>query len=268
MNLLLVEKDPSILRLLQRYAEQHRYGLDAVRNGRQAMALCADFSPDLILQGGRSLSTKSGHLVRQLRDERDIPSILLVAEGKVDKFASYVRTDFDDFLTTPFDISELMVRIGTVLSRKQRPVELIECGPLLLDVAGKRIQVSGVPLDLTPMHYRFLSTLVEAQGRVLSSEELIQRVWPDSSRANCSDVQQCIHQLRRKLESAGLHAHSIQNQKGFGYRLVCGGSSSSALPVNSLRPPPQSQRPSSVNRQRVASQQTICADPAAAHTVA
>ena len=97
----------------------------------------------------------------------------------------------------------------------------MEYGPIRINRSKMSAQIGGRPLSLTPKEFELLQLLVEKQGQLLSNEEIIARVWPNSARASASDVQQYIHHLRQKLKQEALNPDCIRNEKGFGYRLYC-----------------------------------------------
>ncbi|WP_207063472.1 response regulator transcription factor [Motiliproteus sp. SC1-56] len=235
MNVLLVVKDSALESMLGRFAKAHHWSLKTAPNGEAAQILCRNFRPHVILQDSDSLYTASGHLVRQISDENDIPSLLLVPPDKVRQFTGYVLNDFDEFLIKPFDVDEMNARIRLAMVKHREPAmqpipvasepaseeQELEFGPFCFDPDQKRIFAFDTPLKLTPKQYLLLYTLLESHGRLLSCKEIIEHLWPDSQRAAANDVQQYIHQLRRKLGAAGLSDQCIRNEKGFGYGLAC-----------------------------------------------
>lgn len=170
---------------------------------------------DIMLPGEDGLS-----LLKWLRSGagRDIPVIMLTA--KASEFDKVTGLDLgaDDYIAKPFGMTELVSRIRAVLRRceKSAPVKY-SVGGLYVDPAKHIIRVDGGDVSLSYKEYLLLLTLLEAQGRVVSRDELLSRVWGEFyEESRTLDVH--IRKLRVKLGSAG---GLIQTVKSMGYKIEC-----------------------------------------------
>ena len=125
---------------------------------------------------------------------------------------------FDDFLITPFHPRELEARLKHLLWRVGRGVrpDLIEYGPLTLNLETYQAQISGHPLDLTYMEYELLKFLASHPGKVFTRETLLNRVWGYEYYGGARTVDVHVTAVRRKLSDLG---HVIETVRGVGYRL-------------------------------------------------
>lgn len=159
-------------------------------------------------------------LCRDLR-KRDVPIeplLLLVSGSQLDELDARDEL-FDDFLITPFHPREIEARLKHLLWRAGRGVrpELIEYGPLTLNLETYQAQISGKPLDLTYMEYELLKFLAGHPGKVFTRETLLNRVWGYEYYGGARTVDVHIRRLRAKLGEE--HAHMIQTLRSVGYRL-------------------------------------------------
>ena len=159
-------------------------------------------------------------LCRELR-KRDVPVeplLLLVSGSQLDELDARDEL-FDDFLITPFHPRELEARLKHLLWRAGRGVrpELIEYGPLTLNLETYQAQISGRPLDLTYMEYELLKFLAGHPGKVFTRETLLNRVWGYEYYGGARTVDVHVRRLRAKLGEE--HAHMIQTLRSVGYKL-------------------------------------------------
>ncbi len=164
--------------------------------------------------------TTAWAVCRELR-KRDVPIeplLLLVSGAQMDELDA--RDEFyDDFLITPFHPRELEARLKHLLWRVGRGVrpEMIEYGPLSLNLETYQAQISGHPLDLTYMEYELLKFLASHPGKVFTREVLLNRVWGYEYYGGARTVDVHVRRLRSKLGEE--HSHMIQTLRSVGYKL-------------------------------------------------
>jgi two-component system KDP operon response regulator KdpE len=132
----------------------------------------------------------------------------------------------DDYLTKPFSARELLARIRALLNRARiessalaQPA--IQCGPLQIDLARRRVTVDGQTVSLTRTEYNLLHELATHSNRVMLHEELLTNVWGAEYRNDLDYLRAYIRYLRRKLEQDPAHPQLIITQAGVGYMLAC-----------------------------------------------
>ena len=160
---------------------------------------------------------------RQLKSDprtRAVPVIVLTARGEeLDRVVGF-ELGADDYVVKPFSVRELILRVRAVLrragqQRSDKPVT--ELGPVRIDADAHRAWVRGEPLDLTPLEFKLLSTLVTRAGRVQSRERLLADVWEMSSELETRTVDTHVKRLREKLGPA---RDMLETVRGVGYRLL------------------------------------------------
>jgi DNA-binding response OmpR family regulator len=159
-------------------------------------------------------------MCRELR-KRDVPVeplLVLVSGSQLDELGTRAN-QFDDFIITPFHPREFEARVKQLLWRAGRGVrpELIEYGPLVLNVETYQASLDGRPLDLTYMEYELLRFLTAQPGKVFTRETLLNRVWGYEYYGGARTVDVHIRRLRAKLGEE--HANLIQTIRSVGYKL-------------------------------------------------
>jgi len=201
MKLLLIEDDIELANsLVERFREQG-YVTDHVSDGKTGLteALRGDFRAIVV---DRMLPGMDGlELVRALRREKSTPVIYLTTMGGIDDRVQGLEAGGDDYLVKPFAFAELVARIRALLRRAQPGLPpVLTHGDLKLD-PGKRVAMrAGRLLDLSPKEFSVLELLLAARGRVVSTEELLERAWDEAADPFTNTVKVTISRLRRKLD--------------------------------------------------------------------
>jgi two-component system, OmpR family, phosphate regulon response regulator PhoB len=221
-KILIVEDEPDLLRSLEYNFRQAGFGVIAASTGAQAVRLAQAQSPDIVLLDLMLPDIDGTEVCRQLRSgprTRPIPIIMVTAKGdEVDRIVGF-ELGADDYVTKPYSIRELLLRVRAVLRRNERgPVgETLEIGMLVIDPEAHRVHVDGEEVTLTALEFRLLSALATAVGRVKTREALLNEVWGLHLNVETRTVDTHVKRLREKLGSAGA---LVQTVRGVGYRLV------------------------------------------------
>ncbi len=159
-------------------------------------------------------------VLREFRDRGGTaPALMLTARNTVDDKQSGFSAGTDDYLTKPFDLRELTMRIEAL---QRRPTELmpstLSCGSVQLNPAKQEVTVDGAIVDLMPKEFALLEFLMKRPGQVFSLEALLNRVWSTESESTTDAVAVTIKRLRKKLDGAGA-ANLIENVFGVGYKV-------------------------------------------------
>ena len=219
MRLLLVEDEAAIACRTRESLEEAGYTVDWARDGVEALALArereyAAIILDLMLPG-----VDGWEVCETLRRRRDpTPILMLTARGALEDRIRGFDLGADDYLTKPFEISELRVRVRALIRRSAvHRTRLIRIGDLEIDTEARRVSRAGREIPLTPREYTLLEALARNEGRVLSREYVQERVWnDDESYSNTIAVR--IRQLRQKVDD-GHAVRLIHTVYGQGYVL-------------------------------------------------
>ncbi|MGH1341007.1 MAG: response regulator [Nannocystales bacterium] len=190
--------------------------------GREAVERAADTPrPDLIVLDLMLPDISGTEVCRQLRQSpktRSIPILMLTAKtDAIDRVVGF-EVGADDYVTKPFSVRELVLRVKAILRRSgsiEEPAENLNIGVLRIDVEGHRVWIEGEEVVLTALEFRLLTTLVKRRGRVQTREALLNHVWEMSGDVTTRTVDTHVRRLRKKLGAASEYVETL---RGVGYR--------------------------------------------------
>ena len=223
-KILLIEDEPDIRKTLEYNIAREGYdvvsapslseGRNHLNSGSFSLILL-----DLMLPDGSGLD-----LCREIKSDKEkvsTPIIILTAkDDEVDKVVGF-ELGADDYVTKPFSVRELILRIKAVLKRGERKQENLEVqrqfGELLIDVDSHEVYVNDKSITLTALEFKLLRQLVDRRGRVQSRDQLLSDVWGYSAEVTTRTVDTHIKRLREKLGSMGKYVQTI---RGVGYKFT------------------------------------------------
>ncbi len=217
MRILLVEDEERLANTIARGLRREGMAVDVVFDGKSALDKAAVNSYDVVVLD-RNLPVMHGDDVcRHLIAEQSPCRILmLTAAGSIDDRVTGLTLGADDYLPKPFALQELVARIRALARRPATPVPpVLVRGDLVLDPARHVAERAGVDLSLTKKEFGLLEVLLAAEGRVVSAEELLEKVWDENADPFTNVVRVTIMTLRRKLGDPPL----IETVTGVGYRI-------------------------------------------------
>jgi DNA-binding response OmpR family regulator len=218
MRVLLVEDHVELAQTLATGLRREGMAVDLARDGREAFAHVAVTDYDVLVLD-RDLPDVSGDEVCRslIEDERDSKILMLTAAGSIEDRVDGLGIGADDYMPKPFAFAELVARIRALFRRAQPALApVLERGGLRLDPARRSATRGGRPLDLGPKEFGVLEVLLAAHGRVVSAEELLERVWDEMADPFTTSVKVTISRLRRKLGDPPV----IETVAQAGYRIA------------------------------------------------
>lgn len=218
-HILLAEDDPHIREGLVAALESEGYRVTAAANGSQALARHAKGSYDLILLDVMMPEVNGFDVCRQIRRrDRTVPIIMLTAKSEeIDKVVG-LELGADDYVTKPFSLRELVLRIRKLLKRSKaadEPGDHLSFGGLEIDGPHHIVKVENQPVTLTATEFRLLLILAKRRGRVQTRERLLQDVWGYDTAIETRTVDTHMRRLREKI---GVAADYLETIRGVGYR--------------------------------------------------
>jgi two-component system OmpR family response regulator len=221
-KILLVDDDPDILRLLKAFLESRGYATITAGDSSVALEYFAQERPDLVLLDVMLPGMDGWGVLKKIREGSATPVLMLTARDSITDTIQGFTLGADDYITKPFDLLEVGLRVEAVLRRAQAaPREaLIEIGPLVIDDKTKTVKIQGEEVSLSPKEYELLLLLASEKGRVFSDREIIEHLWPGSSFARPGDVQKYIYLLRKRIERDPQNPEIVLTVRGFGYKLA------------------------------------------------
>jgi two-component system phosphate regulon response regulator PhoB len=221
-KILIVEDESDLLRTLEYNFRQAGFEVLTTAHGRDAIRLVGDQSPALVLLDLMLPDIAGTEVCKQIKSDpktRNIHVIMLTAKGEeVDRVVGF-ELGADDYVTKPFSVRELVLRVRAVLRRAEpiEPPTALRIRELSIDSNAHRVQVGGKEVPMTALEFRLLLTLATRQGRVQTRETLLNDVWGLHLSVETRTVDTHVKRLREKLGSAG---SLIQTVRGVGYRLA------------------------------------------------
>lgn len=220
-KILVVEDDKHISKLIKYNLDKAGYDSVVAGDGEKALDILGKQGADLILLD-IMLPKIDGfevcRLIKQNPKLKDIPIIMLTAKGEeVDRIVG-LELGADDYVVKPFSPRELALRIKAILKRgrqEEPPSDIIKRGALIIDVSKHRVTVNNKEIELTPIEFKLLVTLIERKGRVQSRDRLLTDVWNINAEIYTRTVDTHIKRLREKLGKTG---DSLETVRGLGYR--------------------------------------------------
>jgi phosphate regulon transcriptional regulator PhoB len=221
-EVLVVEDEPDIRRLVVLHLEREGFRCRTAATGSDALREVKAAAPDLVVLDLMLPEVDGLEVCRRLRRDTStaaIPIIMLTAKSdEVDRIVG-LEVGADDYVGKPFSPKELVARVRAVLRRSHPDPSppVLTVGPITLDAARHAVSLNGQAIVLTPKEFDLLQALLEAAGRVLSREFLLNRVWgyarADVIESRTVDVH--VRRLRAKLGDAGSRIATV---KSIGYR--------------------------------------------------
>jgi two-component system, OmpR family, response regulator len=218
MRVLIVEDSPRIAGFLQKGLREEGYAVVTEGDGDRGFERAANEEFDAAVVDVMLPGRTGIELVRDLRSIGSaLPVLLLTARERVDDKVEGLDAGADDYLTKPFDFTELTARLRALLRRSagaSSPV--LSAGPVELDPATREVRRDGEPVQLTPKEFALLEYLLRHQGRPLSRATLMEHVWGIRFDPGTNVVDVFINALRNKLDP---ERELIQTVRGVGYRV-------------------------------------------------
>jgi two-component system OmpR family response regulator len=227
-QILVVDDDPHIRELLQEYFTSNELRVNVASCGKEMTGILVDHSIDLVVLDRRLGGEDGMVLARKLREESDIPIILLTGVREEADRIMGLELGADDYLTKPFSPRELLARVRTVLRRtkgeaptdtKQRDVRAYRFASFELNMRTRRLskQQPGNRIDLSNGEFNLLAALVAAPQRILTRDQLLEasHVYDNEVYDRSIDIQ--VFRLRRKIEIDPSQPQFILTERGVGY---------------------------------------------------
>lgn len=218
-KILYAEDDAQAASGVTKVLEHERHVVEHVDNGDEARDRLRTYQYDLIILDWQLPGTTGLDLCKGFRARGGQTPVLMLT-GKqtiVDKEAGF-GAGADDYLTKPFNLRELLVRVQALLRRPAVIAsEVLQAGGISLDVKAFRVSKDGHDVHIMPRDFAVLQYLMRHENQVLSSEQLLNAVWPNDSEATSDALRQCIRRLRSKLDVDGKPS-VISTLPGAGYR--------------------------------------------------
>ena len=218
MRILVVEDDPILGDGLSRSLENSSYAVDWARDGTRADHLLSQTGYDAVILDLGLPKLDGLEVLRRLRRRNTrTPVIILTARDDVEDRVAGLDLGADDYLAKPFDLTELEARLRALIRRSNDGAKgEMEFGNLRYDMNGQRVYIAGEPVELSAREIGVFQILALRAGRVVSKEQLLDRLCAHGDEVFPNAVEVYVHRLRKKLERSRV---TIRTIRGLGYLL-------------------------------------------------
>lgn len=222
LRVLVIDDEPQIRKLLRVSLGAHGYTVHEAVSGQEGLTQAAVVKPDIVILDLGLPDSDGKEIVQRIREWSDVPIIILTARDQEQEKIDTLDVGADDYITKPFGVGELMARMRVSLRRAAHSEDepVITCGDLAVDLAQRRVTVSGREIRLTPTEYDIIKVLAQNAGKVMTHKQLLKHVWGTSYNEDTHYIRVYIGQLRRKIEENPTQPRYIITESGVGYRLI------------------------------------------------
>ncbi|MCU0726587.1 MAG: response regulator transcription factor [Planctomycetes bacterium] len=221
-KILVIEDDPSILLGIRKNLEYDGHEVLIARDGEEGLTMAFDARPDLILLDIMLPHVNGFEICRSVRKhEPAVPIIILSAKDQEADKITGLSLGADDYITKPFSVRELVARVKAAL-RRSRALTGEEApylfGDVEVDYAGRVIRVKGEPVECTPKEFDLLRFLIRNKGRVVSRDQILNKVWGYDYEGTPRTIDNFVQKLRIKVERDPVDPSHILTVRGIGYK--------------------------------------------------
>jgi two-component system, OmpR family, KDP operon response regulator KdpE len=225
-NILVVDDEPQITRVLKTTLLSQGYGARAASDGYEALQMMKSWSTDLLITDLRMPEMDGLELCRQVRATSQIPIIVLSVRGEERTKVEALDAGADDYVTKPFSTKELLARVRAALRRSvvkdAPPVQSIEVGDFHIDLETRSVRVKDRSVHLTPKEFDLLVYMAQRSGKVMTHRALLSAIWGDNSLEQPEYLRVFVGHLRKKIEAEEGPPKYILTEPWVGYRFEPG----------------------------------------------
>jgi two-component system OmpR family response regulator len=216
LRILVVEDDTVLAAALTRALSQTAYTVDLAENGSEANSALDSAEYDLVVLDLALPKVDGLAVLGRLRDRRvRVPVLVLSARDSLEDRVKGLDAGADDYMTKPFDLPEFEARVRALLRRGQNhATNLVRHGRLELDLGARRVFHDGKPIDFSLREYAVMEILMSRQGKVVTKEQMFDRLFGWGEDVGTNAVEVCVHRVRKKLEPCGIEIRTV---RGMGY---------------------------------------------------
>jgi DNA-binding response OmpR family regulator len=224
VNILIIEDDEDINRLLSNIVSQNGYSPKSAYSGTEAAIYLENQTWDMVLLDLMLPGLSGEEILMEIAKNSGVPVIVISAKLETHTKIAALRAGADDYITKPFDVDEVSARIDSCLRRHRRLSNMPATRPLrhkdlVLECNAKKVVVNGTELKVTLLEYEILFLLLSSPQKVFTKANLFQSVWHEEYYGDDNTVNVHMSNIRKKLALANPEEEYIETIWGMGYRL-------------------------------------------------
>jgi two-component system OmpR family response regulator len=221
-RVLVVDDEENICALMSATLRLTGFEVEIARDAAEALRAAARFEPDLVILDVMLPDMDGFEVAKRLRAAgRDLPVLFLTARDAVRDRVTGLTVGGDDYVTKPFDLEEVVLRVQAILRRAKTPAppedRVLRYADLELDETVHEVRRAGQPVELSPTEFKLLRYLMLNAGKVVSKSQILDRVWNYDFGGSGRIVESYVYYLRKKIDQ--VDPPLIQTVRGFGYAL-------------------------------------------------
>jgi two-component system response regulator RegX3 len=225
-RVLVVEDEPSLADAVRYNLEREGFTVDVASDGRQGLERFRSSPPALVILDLMLPEVSGLDVCRAIRAESSVPIVILTAKDAEADVVAGLELGADDYVTKPFSMRELVSRVRANLRRsglpdeEEKEIDVLEGGPVELDVARHEATVRGEPVAFTPKEFELMETFLRRKGRLLTRDFLIDEVWGPEYFGDTKTLDVHIKRIRKKIEEDPHQPGHLVTVRGLGYKFV------------------------------------------------
>ena len=222
MKVLLVDDEPTILETVENKLRKEGYSVFTAESAEDGLRLYKQVKPDLLILDVMLPQRSGFELCKVIRRDSSTPIIFLTAKADEDARVAGLELGADDYVTKPFNLTELAARVRAILRRTSadKPLEPLESGNIRIDPGRHEVTVGGEPVAFSPKEFSLLYFFMKNPGQVFSRESLLDRVWGQDHYVSSRTVDVHVRWLRERMEIDASNPTRLVTVRGVGYRFM------------------------------------------------
>ena len=213
-----VEDEPKLRSLLEKYLLKEEYQVDAYDNGEVALEALLRSPPDLILLDLMLPGTDGMSICKELRKVSQVPIIMLTARvEEIDRLLG-LEAGADDYVCKPFSPREVVARVKAILRRVNHGTSRTNNERVIVDMNSARVTIDGEECDLTAVELKLLDVMCGKPGQIFNRAQLMNRIYPDGRVVSDRTIDSHVKKLRQKLNTLNARESFIHSVYGIGYK--------------------------------------------------
>lgn len=219
-KILVVDDEAEILKVIHEALTGQGFSVVTAKNGKEALEAVERKRPDLMILDLMLPEMDGFEVTHRIRRESDLPILVLTAKTSETDLVICFTLGADDYLTKPFNVTELVLRIKAILRRRSEAHtgKQIMTGPFQLNSVERTLFVNGKPVELTVKEFDLLWLLLSHPGKVFTREQIIEHIWQKELTWETNTVTVLVRRLREKVEPDPAKPRYLQTVWGLGYK--------------------------------------------------
>ena len=222
-TILVIDDEPQIRKFLRISLVSQGYNVLEAATGADGLSQAALKQPDMLVLDLGLPDMDGQQVLREFREWSNVPVLVLSVRASEVQKVQALDAGANEYVTKPFGIQEFLARVRALLRQApagETQAAAVELGPLVVDLAFRRVLLDGVEVALTRKEYAVLAQLARHPGRVITQQQLLKDIWGPTHIENSHYLRIVIGHLRQKLADDPTHPRFIATEAGVGYRLL------------------------------------------------